>query len=141
LGSTPTHLRIGRPSMDLERAERFWTQGVGMSTLYRSSRADPLNLVMVGFPDEAWHIELTHDPGNAHVPETTDEDLVVLYFDGEIPSGLIDRLCEHGGTPVRHSNPYWNEWGHTFRDPDGYHLVLCRRGWTNTPLPTPEESA
>jgi hypothetical protein len=28
-------------------------------------------------------------------------------------------------------NPYWNEWGVTIEDPDGYRLVLCRRAWSN----------
>ena len=128
------HLRIARPTLDLDRAERFWTQGVGMSTLYRSRRADPENLTMVGFPGAGWHIELTHDPASPVTPHSTVEDLVVIYLDGEVPAALIDRIREHGGNVVQHPNPYWNEWGVTFVDPDSYHLVLSRERWTNIPL-------
>ncbi|MGV9639711.1 hypothetical protein [Streptomyces sp. NPDC003514] len=31
----------------------------------------------------------------------------------------------------RWSNPYWNKWGVTVEDPDGYRLVLCTRAWPN----------
>jgi len=132
------HLRIARPTLDLERAERFWTQGVGMSTLYRSRQANPENLTMVGFTNATWHIELTHHPANPVTPQSTAEDVVVLYLDGDIPDALVDRICEHGGRVVSHPNPYWNEWGVTIVDSDGYHLVLCTRAWTNIPLDRPE---
>ena len=34
-----------------------------------------------------------------------------------------------GGTRVPARNPYWDEWGVTIADPDGYRLVLSRRSW------------
>jgi catechol 2,3-dioxygenase-like lactoylglutathione lyase family enzyme len=32
-----SHLRIARPSRDLDRAERFWTQGLGLEVLFRKN--------------------------------------------------------------------------------------------------------
>ena len=43
---------------------------------------------------------------------------------------LIERLRTHGGTIVEALNPYWERWGVTIADPDGYRLVLCERQWT-----------
>ena len=129
-----SHLRIARPSLDLDRAEHFWTTGVGMAPLYRSRRADPANLVMVGFPDATWHIELTHNPAHPVTPQPTPEDALVLYLDGEIPAELIARISAAGGRQEPHPNPYWNEWGVTLIDPDGYPLILSTRAWTNRPL-------
>lgn len=84
---------------------------------------------MVGWPDAGWHLELV---GDARVsPSPTDEDLLVLYLNAPVPDPLVQRLCEAGGRQVKARNPYWDEWGVTVEDPDGYRLVLCRRGWAN----------
>lgn len=83
---------------------------------------------MVGHPDAPWHLELVH----GGEPHPTEEDLLVLYLDGPVPQELVDRLEKHGGKRVESPNPYWNEWGVTVEDPDGYRLVLCRRGWSNS---------
>lgn len=62
----------------------------------------------------------------------TEEDLLVIYLDGPVPDDLVARLETHGGTRVLSPNPYWNEWGVTVEDPDGYRLVLCTRAWANS---------
>lgn len=129
-----SHMRIARPSLDLERAERFWTTGVGMSPIYRSRRADPANLTMVGFPEATWHIELTHDPTHPVTPQPTMDDALVLYLNGEVPAELIARISAAGGKLQQHPNPYWQEWGITLIDPDGYPLILSSRAWTNRAL-------
>lgn len=36
-----------------------------------------------------------------------------------------------GPSPLRAHNPYWDTWGVTLRDPDGYRLVLSTRTWSN----------
>jgi catechol 2,3-dioxygenase-like lactoylglutathione lyase family enzyme len=59
------HLRIARPSHDLQAAERFWVDGLGLEVLFRagSSAEGGHALLMVGWPDAAWHLELVGDPG------------------------------------------------------------------------------
>jgi hypothetical protein len=44
--------------------------------------------------------------------------------------GAAERLEAAGGTRVD-QGPYWNRWGVSVRDPDGYRLVLSRREWSN----------
>lgn len=41
----------------------------------------------------------------------------------------IDRLLACGGSRVAARNPYWDRWGVTIADPDGYRLVLSQRSW------------
>jgi catechol 2,3-dioxygenase-like lactoylglutathione lyase family enzyme len=122
-----SHLRVARPSRDLEAAERFWVGGLGLSVLYRAdeSAEGGHGLLMVGWPGAAWHLELVGDP----IATPTEEDLLVLYLDGEADEDLIGRLIQAGGTRVRARNPYWDEWGITIADPDGYRLVLSSRSW------------
>jgi catechol 2,3-dioxygenase-like lactoylglutathione lyase family enzyme len=130
-----TPLRIARPTRSLDAAERFWTEGVGLSVLWRTpeDRDEPHALVMVGIPTAAWHLELVADapgrPGTTPAPTPTDEDLVVLYLGAPVEDALVARIVEAGGRVVPAANPYWDTWGVTIEDPDGYRLVLCHRTW------------
>ncbi len=126
------HLRIARPSRDLAAAERFWVGGLGLDVLWRSSAAEPgeHDLLMVGWPGARWHLELVGGPAPATQPNPTDEDRLVLYLDGPVDAGLVRELERAGGTRVS-AGPYWDRWGVTVADPDGYRLVLSTRGWSN----------
>ncbi|MCC4316729.1 VOC family protein [Streptomyces malaysiensis] len=130
-----SHIRIARPSRDLAAAERFWCAGLGLSVVYQAEGGDrpgEHDLLMVGWPDASWHLELVHEAAQPVEPRPTEEDLLVIYLDEAVPGELVTRLTQHGGTHVTAPNPYWNEWGVTIEDPDGYRLVLCRRGWSNS---------
>ncbi|MER5734946.1 VOC family protein [Streptomyces sp. NPDC002262] len=129
------HIRIARPSRDLGAAERFWVSGLGLDVQYRHE-ADGTrglhSLLMVGWRGASWHLELVHDPAAPTEPRPTAEDLLVVYLGEEVPDALVRRLEEHGGKHVPAHNPYWDTWGVTLRDPDGYLLVLSTRDWTTT---------
>jgi hypothetical protein len=129
--SPSSHLRIARPSRSLARAERFWAGGLKLEVLYRTG-ADAEGghpLLMLGWPEAAWHLELVEDSEHETPPAPTEEDLLVLYLGGPIDEDVIDRLIEAGGERVPSRNPYWDRWGVTIRDPDGYRLVLSHRAW------------
>ncbi|MEV7449733.1 VOC family protein [Streptomyces nigra] len=129
-----SHIRIARPSRDLEAAERFWADGLGLTVVWRATggpEPGEHDLLMLGWPDADWHLELVHEPARPVEPRPTDEDLLVIYLDGPVPDDLVARLGECGGRRVVSPNPYWNEWGVTVEDPDGYRLVLCTRAWSN----------
>ncbi|GAB2899009.1 VOC family protein [Streptomyces mayteni] len=129
------HLRVARPSRDLAAAERFWVAGLGLDVLYRHTTdgATPgeHSLLMVGWPAAAWHLELVHDPAAPVEPRPTPEDLLVVYLGEPVPDPLVARLEQHGGRRVPAHNPYWDTWGVTVLDPDGYPLVLSTRTWSN----------
>jgi len=123
-------VRIARPSTDLARAESFYAGGLGLEVLYRASgQAGEHDLLMLGWPDAQWHLELVHDPAAPIAPTPTVEDLLVIYLDGPVPEALVAELVAAGGRTVPAHNPYWDRYGVTFADPDGYRLVLCRRAW------------
>ncbi|MFJ9646790.1 VOC family protein [Streptomyces sp. NPDC004244] len=126
-----THVRVARPSLDLGAAERFYVGGLGLAVLWRNSEPGPgeHELLMVGPADGGWHFELTRDPRSPLAPSPTVDDLFVVYL-GEPPDeALVERLLANGGTRVTAHNPYWDEYGVTIADPDGYRLVLCSRTW------------
>ena len=126
-----SHLRIARPSRNLARAERFWVDGLNLDVLYRTvpDTGGDFALLMLGWPDAAWHLELVEDPDGETPPSPTEEDLLVLYLGGPVDDDVIDRLLATGGQRVPSHNPYWDHWGVTLQDPDGYRLVLSHRSW------------
>jgi len=110
---------------DLAAAERFWVQGLGLSVLWSSGSG----LLAVGWPAAAWHLELVE--ASEASPAPTDEDLLVLYLDGPFDAAVVERLVAAGGVVAASRNPYWDKWGVTIADPDGYRLVLCERSWSS----------
>ncbi|MFD8720884.1 VOC family protein [Streptomyces sp. NPDC059629] len=133
-----SHIRTARPYRDLAAAERFWVRGLGLGVVWwAEGGAEPgeLDLLMVGRPDAGRHLELVHEPARPVEPRPTEEDLLVVYVDGPVPEELVARLEEDGGRRVPSPNPYWNRWGVTVEDPDGYRLVLCERDWSNAQRP------
>ena len=125
------HVRIARPSHDLWASERFWVEGLGLEVLFRADESAEGGhaLLMVGWPEAAWHLELVSDPDGETPAAPTEEDLLVLYLDGEADAGVISRLVDAGGIQVTSRNPYWDHGGVTIMDPDGYRLVLTSRRW------------
>src|SRR5580704_4350519 len=134
-----SHLRIARPSHDLQASERFWAGGLGLEVLFRvDDQADGGHaLLMVGWPDAAWHLELVGDPEDETPAAPTEEDLLVLYLGGEVDAELVGRLVEAGGVRVAARNPYWDRWGVTLADPDGYQLVLSTLSWPGLGIDLP----
>ncbi|MER5965459.1 VOC family protein [Streptomyces sp. NPDC002057] len=126
-----TRVRVARPSRDLAAAERFYVDGLGLDVLWRTTErvSGKHDLLMVGPKDGSWHFELTRDPENPVEPVPTVEDLFVVYLGAPVEEEQVERLLAVGGTRVAAHNPYWDEYGVTVTDPDGYQLVLCSRTW------------
>ncbi|MFE5948065.1 VOC family protein [Streptomyces sp. NPDC056525] len=126
-----THVRVARPSRDLAAAERFYVDGLGLEVQWRTTErvSGKHDLLMVGPKGGGWHFELTRDPEHPVEPAPTVEDLFVVYLGAPVEEAQVERLLAAGGTRVAAHNPYWDEYGVTVEDPDGYQLVLCSRTW------------
>lgn len=127
-----TRIRLARPSLDLAAAERFYVRGLGLSVLHqhRAEADAEFSLLMLGLAGAVWHLELTHSAGHALQPAPTADDLLVLYLGQPASAEQLEHLQACGGLRVPALNPYWDRWGVTLTDPDGYRLVLCLREWT-----------
>ena len=125
-----TRIRLARPSLNLAAATRFYVQGLGLQVLYRSAEPhEGFALLMLGLPGATWHLELTQSTAHPLTPTPTPDDLLVFYLGQPIPDTLVTQLEQCGGNRVAAFNPYWDAWGVTIRDPDGYLIVLCQRTW------------
>lgn len=124
-------IRVARPSSDLDAARRFWVDGLGLTVLWETGpeAEGGHSLLMVGAPGAAWHLELVDDPDAHRASNPGPEDLLVIYLGAGCTASLLEHVAEHGGRRVSARNPYWDRWGATFIDPDGYLLVLSHRTW------------
>jgi catechol 2,3-dioxygenase-like lactoylglutathione lyase family enzyme len=124
------HLRIARPSRDLAATTRFYVRALGLEVLASFVDHAGFDGVMLGQAGWPYHLEFTRRRTNALSPSPTDEDLLVLYFPDRAEwTAAVLRLRASGAEPVPSSNPYWDERGVTFEDPDGYRIVIQNAGW------------
>lgn len=124
------HLRIARPSDDLDRVVRFYRDGLGFEVLSEFRDHDGFDGVMLGLPGAAYHLEFTHKAGHHVGRAPTQDHLLVLYIPEEQRwREAIQRLALGAHHPVASFNPYWDAHGLTFEDPDGYRVVLVRGDW------------
>lgn len=126
-------IRIARPVRDLAASENFYVGGLGLERLYRADGDAALgerDLLMAGPKGGAWHLELTAGGLDVVEPAPTPEDLLVVYLGRPVPEEFVRRAVAHGGAVVTSHNPYWDRWGVTIADPDGYRVVLSSRTWS-----------
>ena len=58
------HLRVARPSDDLDAVVRFYRDGLGFSVLSGFEGHDGFNGVMLGHPGASYHLEFTRKEGH-----------------------------------------------------------------------------
>jgi catechol 2,3-dioxygenase-like lactoylglutathione lyase family enzyme len=123
-------LRVARPTDDLEPLLRFYRDGLGLEELYRFAGHDGFDGVMLGHPKAPWHLEFTRANGHAAGRAPTEDNLLVLYLPERAEwEEATRRMRAAGFDPVAALNPYWDQQGATFEDPDGYRVVLQNAGW------------
>lgn len=124
------HVRVARPTDDLEAVVRFYRDGLGFAELYRFADHDGFDGVMLGAPGAPYHLEFTRKHGHAAGRAPTQDNLLVFYLPdaGEF-AAAVARLAAAGHAPVPSFNPYWDVRGKTFEDPDGYRVVLEHAAW------------
>lgn len=126
----PPQLRIARPSADLRAATEFYTRALGFEVLGAFDDHAGFDGVMLGHAGWPYHLELTHQSEHAITPRPTAEDLLAIYLpEREEWEAAIHRIRATGARPVPSHNPYWDQHGLTFEDPDGYRIVIANIAW------------
>ena len=124
------HLRIARPVRDLERAVTMYSEGLALPILGAFVDHDGFDGVMLGVPGADYHFELTWCRAHPVYPAPTAEDLVVFYLPSRDDwQAACARALAAGFAPVPAYNPYWDAYGRTFEDEDGYRVVLQNAAW------------
>ena len=123
-------LRVARPTYDLNAVLRFYRDGLGLQVLTSFTGHNGFDGVMLGHPEAPYHLEFTHQSGHRVGRAPTADNLLVFYLpDYAVWQAAVQRMLDHGFAPVSAYNPYWDEQGKTFEDPDGYRVVLQQAAW------------
>ncbi|MEO8239372.1 MAG: VOC family protein [Flavobacterium sp.] len=117
-------LRVARHTNNLEEIETFYINILGFERLGGFQNHNNYDGVFIGKPNLDWHFEFTQSEIKAD--HTFDkDDLIVLYPDTiRKYNMLLVSLTENNISIIPAINPYWNENGQMFQDPDGYRIVI-----------------
>lgn len=108
----------------------FYRDGLGFEVLGSFEDHEGFDGVMLGRPGAPYHLELTSKRGHQADISPTEDDLLAFYLPEKSAwREAVTRVREAGYDPVPSFNPYWDERGVTFADPDGYRVVLQNDSW------------
>ena len=124
------HLRVARPTDDLDAVVRFYRDGLGFQVLSEFEDHDGFDGVMLGHAACGYHLEFTRRQGHEAGRAPTDENLLIFYVaDRADWERAVRRMERLGYAQAEPANPYWKKQGATFCDPDGYGVVLQNAAW------------
>ena len=117
--------RVARPTEKLAEVIKFYCDGLGLEKIGSFQNHAGYSGVMIGLPDNKYHLEFTAHEGGSDCPAPTKDNLLVFYIpEKEAVEKIVLRLNQMGYKEVAPENPYWLEKGITIEDPDGWRIVL-----------------
>jgi catechol 2,3-dioxygenase-like lactoylglutathione lyase family enzyme len=122
-------LRVARHTERLEEVVAFYRDGIGLTEVGGFSGHGGYDGVFLSVPGTGAHLELTAGGRGHRPPEPHPESLLVLYL-GDLAA--VQEVSERlRADPIAPANPYWEEHGVTFEDPDGFRVVLVPEHWSH----------
>jgi hypothetical protein len=123
-------IRIARPTDNLCAVAAMYQRGLGFNVLAEFQNHEGFDGIILGNPDDQYHLEFTHHRGVSVGGAPTDDNLLVFYIEGkEHWQQSCERLEAAGFVRVPSYNPYWDMTGNTYQDVDGYRVVLQNADW------------
>ena len=131
---TGAHIRIARPTDNVNALRNFYCNGLGFRVLYEFEGHDGFDGLIIGLESGSagYHLEFTTKEGHTVGRAPTEDNLLVFYLpDQAIWRKAVERMESAGCGTVKAFNEYWERVGRTFEDPDGYRIVLQNAKWSN----------
>jgi catechol 2,3-dioxygenase-like lactoylglutathione lyase family enzyme len=124
-------LRVARPTDNLDALIHFYRDGLGLGILYQFENHAGFDGVMLGQEGAPYHLEFTRAHGHTAGRAPTQDHLLIFYVpDPEAWQAATARMHSAGFAPVAAFNPYWDQCGLTYEDPDGYRVVIQNGAWS-----------
>lgn len=125
------HLRVARPTDNLSAVVVFYRDGLGFEVIGEFHDHDGFDGAMLGHRGSAYHLEFTSKAGHSIGRAPTLDNLLVFYLpDPAEFAAAVARMDAAGHKAVPAFNPYWDKFGKTYEDPDGYRIVLHQASWS-----------
>ena len=116
--------RYARHTQNLEKLIYFYTSVLEFEMIGKFEAHNGYDGVFIGKQEENWHLEFTQSDEIAN-HTFDDDDLLVFYPNSKLEFELLQEKLEHHSIQfVKSKNPYWNENGIQFLDPDGFGIVI-----------------
>lgn len=123
-------LRVARPTDNLPERLCFCRDAPGPEELASLPNHSGFDGVILGYSQAPYPLEFTHQPGHMVGRAPTADPLLVFYLPHLTAwQAAVQRIHTAGSTPVPSYNPYWDQPGLTFEDPDAYWVVLQPAAW------------
>ncbi|KAL2128774.1 hypothetical protein VTI74DRAFT_8680 [Chaetomium olivicolor] len=120
------HVRIARPTDDINRLLPFYRDGLGFEVLGSFTDHEGFDGIMLGHKSAGYHLEFTRHRGHEAGRAPSQDNLLIFYLpDGDSYASAVAQMEGCGAPAVASFNPYWDRVGKTFEDPDGYRVVLA----------------
>ena len=124
-------LRVARPTDHLTAIAEMYATGLGFTVLAQFEDHDGFDGIILGHPQQPYHLEFTTQRGHKVGKAPTQDHLLVFYLpDQDEWEASCARMLAAGFRRVPSYNPYWDVHGRTFEDLDGYRVVLQNAAWT-----------
>lgn len=118
--------RIARHTNDLKKIISFYTELIGLDILGSFEDHDGYDGIFIGSKNSDWHLEFTISKEAAQ-HSSDEDDLLVFYTSNETEYQNINTRFIENGYPNRQAkNPYWNENGSYYLDPDGFGIIIVK---------------
>lgn len=118
------NVRFARHTNNLEAIKSFYIGILGLELLGSFENHNGYDGVFIGIPNTDWHLEFTKS--NEEIAfNCNEDDILVFYPNTKIEFNvLISNLLRHNISSITSKNPYWNENGKMYLDPEGYRVVI-----------------
>lgn len=117
--------RIARPTKNIKVITKFYNEILGFEIIGSFANHNGYDGIMLGLPNEKYHLEFTQNLFQEYLPMPTKENLLVFYFgSNEEYFSAIDRIKNLGIESVEPENPYWENKSMTYEDPDKWRIVF-----------------
>lgn len=118
------NLRVAKHTNDLNKIKRFYIDVLGFELLGSFENHNNYDGTFIGKPNLDWHFEFTKSNEEAN-SVFGEDDIIVLYPKTVSEyNDLINNLLKNNISIITSANPYWNENGKMFLDPDGYRIII-----------------
>lgn len=117
-------LRVARHTDDLEKIKTFYINVLGFELLGSFENHDNYDGIFIGKPNLDWHFEFTKSDKKAQHFSDEDDSIVLYPETISYYNKLISNLVKYNISTIASSNPYWNENGKMFLDPDGFRIII-----------------
>ena len=116
--------RYARHTHTIEKIIKFYTSVLTFKILGRFDDHEGYDGVFLGIKGESWHLEFTQN-NEKPISKFDEDDALVFYPETQkLIDNILDNLRSFKIPIIKTENPYWNNKGYCFEDPDGFKIII-----------------